>query len=75
MLCRMIRRECKTILLLRCMHHFKSDLINNMDHMRISGTEPSLVILSQKGYSFKSMKVMSQKCQEQAEAKRNFDVN
>ena len=30
------------------MYHFKSDLINNMDHMRISGTtEPSSVILSQ----------------------------
>ena len=27
-------------------HHFESDLIN-MDHMRISGTEPSSVILSQ----------------------------
>ena len=26
---------------------FKSDLINTMDHMRISGTEPSSVILSQ----------------------------
>ena len=34
-------------LLLRCLHHFKSDLINDMDHMRISGTEPSSVILSQ----------------------------
>ena len=34
-------------LLLRCLHHFKSDLINIMDHMRISGTEPSSVILSQ----------------------------
>ena len=34
-------------LLLRCIHHFKSDLIDNMDHMRISGTEPSSVILSQ----------------------------
>ena len=34
-------------LLLRCMHHFKSDLINNMNHMRISGTEPSSVILRQ----------------------------
>ena len=22
----------------RYIHHFKSDLINNMDHMRISGT-------------------------------------
>ena len=29
------------------MHNFKSDLINNMDHMRISGTEVSSVILSQ----------------------------
>ena len=27
------------------MHHFKSDSINNMDHMRNSGTEPSSVIL------------------------------
>ena len=34
-------------LLLRCIHHFKSDLIYSMDHMRISGTEPSSVILSQ----------------------------
>ena len=34
-------------LLLRCIHHFQSDFINNMDHMRISGTEPSSVILSQ----------------------------
>ena len=34
-------------LLLRCIHHFKSDLINCMDVMRISGTEPSSVILSQ----------------------------
>ena len=32
---------------LRCIHHFKSDLINNMDHIRISGTEPSSVTLSQ----------------------------
>ena len=35
------------ILLIRYIHHFKSDLINNNDHMRISGTEPSIVILSQ----------------------------
>ena len=27
--------------------HFKLDLINNMDHMRISGTEPPLDILCQ----------------------------
>ena len=37
----------KKRLLLRCIDHFKLDLINNIDHMRISGTEPSLVILSQ----------------------------
>ena len=35
-------------LLPRCIHHFNSDLINNMDHMRISGIEPSSVILSQR---------------------------
>ena len=35
------------LLLLSCIHHFKSDIINNMDHMRISGNEPSLVILCQ----------------------------
>ena len=28
----------KKRLLLRYIHHFKSDLINNMTHMRISGT-------------------------------------
>ena len=33
--------EYKKRLLLRCIHHFTADLINNMDHMRISGTEPS----------------------------------
>ena len=31
----------KKRLLLRCMNHFKSDSITNMDHMRISVTEPS----------------------------------
>ena len=36
-----------------CIHHFKSDLINNMDHMRIPGTEPSSVVLSQR-INFKS---------------------
>ena len=29
------------------LHHFKLDSINNMDHMRISGTEPLSVILCQ----------------------------
>ena len=44
-------------LLLRCVQRFEPNWINNMDHMRISGTDPSLVIL----YQFKSWKVMSQK--------------
>ena len=34
-------------LLLRSVHHFKPDLINDMDHMRISDTELSSVILCQ----------------------------
>ena len=33
-----INVKYKKRLLPRCIHHFKSDLINNMDHMRISGT-------------------------------------
>ena len=37
--------------------------------MRITGTEPSSVILSQKRGSFKNWKVMSKKCQKQAESK------
>ena len=43
--------------------------------MRISGTEPSSVILSQKGNSFQSWKVMFQKCQKQDEAKRDGEIN
>ena len=44
--------------LLRCtrMHHFKSDLINNMDHIRITGNEPSSLIFGQN--SLKSWKVV-----------------
>ena len=34
--------------LLRCIHHFKSDLIKNMDYMHILGNEPSSMILGQK---------------------------
>ena len=30
-------------MILRCIHHFKTDLINNMGHMRISVTEPILM--------------------------------
>ena len=33
--------KLKKRLLLRCIHHFKSDLIKGMDHMHISVTEPS----------------------------------
>ena len=33
--------------------HFISDSINNMDHLRISGTKPSLVIISQTFYDDK----------------------
>ena len=43
--------------------------------MRISGTKPSSVILSRKRDSFKSWKVMSQKCQKQAEAKMDGVIN
>ena len=38
--------EIQKMTLLRCINHFKLDLINNMDHMRIISTEPSFVILS-----------------------------
>ena len=41
--------------------HFKSDVINDMDHMRISGTEPSSVILSQRKW-FKKLKMYAQNC-------------
>ena len=47
----------KKRLLPRWIHNFISDLINNMDHMRISGSEPSSVIFSQKS-CLQSWKVM-----------------
>ena len=47
------------------MHHFKTDLIYNMDHMRISGTEPPSVILSQTK-KFKRIKSDAQKVPKQA---------
>ena len=37
----------KKRLLPRYIHHFKSDLIYNIDHMHISGTEPLSEILRQ----------------------------
>ena len=42
------------------MHHFKSDIINNMDHMRIAGTELSSMIIESKQHSLKSCLVMLQ---------------
>ena len=66
--------KCKKRLLLRCIHHFLSDLINNMDHMRISGTEPSSVILSQI-MKFKKLKSDDRKVPKQAEAKRDGVIN
>ena len=47
------------------MHHFKSDLIKNMDHMRIVGTKPSSVILVQTKW-FKKLKSDAQKVHKQA---------
>ena len=58
----------KKRLLLRCIHHFKSDWINEMDHMRISGTEPSSVILSQRRY-IKKLKMYAQKFPNQVKPK------
>ena len=58
----------KKRLLLRCLHHFKSDLINNMDHMRISGTEPSSVILRQTKL-FQKMQIDAEKFQNELKPK------
>ena len=55
-------------LLLRCIHHFKSDLINKVDHMRISGTEPSSVVLSQT-MMMQKLKIIAQKCQNKLKPK------
>ena len=54
--------QFKKKLLLRCKHHFESDLINDMDH--ISGIEPSTVILRQTK-SFKKSKSDNQKVPKQ----------
>ena len=59
---------------IRCIRHFESDLINNMDHMRISDTEPSSVILSQT-MQFKKLKSDNPKVPKQAEAKRDGVIN
>ena len=46
----------------------ESDKITNMDHMRISGTEPSSVVLSQKK-ELSKVKRDTQKCQNKLEQK------
>ena len=65
---------CPRGLTLRRIHHFRSDLINNMDHMRISGTEPSSVILSQTK-SFQNVTINVQKVSKQAGATRDGLIN
>ena len=65
---RLLLTEFKKRLLLRCIYHFELDLINNMDHMRISDTEPSSVILGRTMY-FEKLKSDAPKVQKQAEAK------
>ena len=51
-----------------------SDLINLIGHMRISGTEPSSVILSQKEVNEK-LKNDAPKVPNQAKAKRDGGIN
>ena len=48
--------------------------MNNMDHMRISGTEPSSVILSPKRY-FQKLKRNIPNVPKQAEAKKDGVIN
>ena len=48
----------KTSTKIYSIHHFRSDLIHNIDHMRVSGTESSSLILSQS--SLKSWKMIRQ---------------
>ena len=65
--------QYKKRLLLRCIHNFKSDWTINMDHMRISGTELSSVILGQTIKSnFKSWKGMSKKCQNKSWSQKGW---
>ena len=66
--------EIKKRLLLRCEHHFKSNVINNMDHMRISVNEPSSVMLSQIKW-FQNFKNSCPKVPKQAEVKRDGEIN
>ena len=64
----------KKRLLLRCIHDFKSDLIWNMDHMHISGTEPySVILLPNK--VVQKLKSDAPKVPNQAKAKRDGVIN
>ena len=56
------------------MHNFKSNLINNMDHMYISGIEPSSVILSQTN-QFQKLKSDVPKMPKQADSKLDVVIN
>ena len=69
-ICRYRMMGYKKRLLLRCLHHFKSDLINKMDHMHISGTESSSVSLSAKQSSLKSWRLMPKICRNKLKPKR-----
>ena len=67
-------KNLRDLTLLRCVHHIKSDIINNMDLMRIPGTEQLSVILSQT-MKFKKWTLMLQKCQKQYIVKRDGAMN
>ena len=56
-------------ILLRCVHHFKSDLINYMDHIRIVLNPHQWSLAKQN--SLKVLKSDAQKEPDQAKAKRN----
>ena len=55
-------------------YHFNSDLITNMGHMSISGTESSSVILNQTKL-FKKLKMDARKVPKQAKAQRDGLIN
>ena len=61
-------------LLPRCIHHFKPDLINNMDHMRISVLNPRQWPLA-KQTNLKRWKSHAPKVPKQAQAKRDGVIN
>ena len=70
----MILWNIKKSLLLRCIHHLKSDLIYNMDHMRISGNW-TLVSDPETNKVFKKVKGYAQKVPKQAKAIKDGVIN